>query len=180
VIYVGSRAHHGVGPPSVKPPPSKRALAAVTPCGSCAQGFNPLGSPTNETPNADLAIDNQAGTYWDTQQYYDHKLGKAGTGIYVNFGPGTKQGTPAAYLKIIDATPGFTATIYARHNTPPIRWPDPGWVQVSPPKLVGTNTTIKLTGGNTPFRYFLLWITSLGGHEQLSIDEIYLYRYKSR
>jgi serine/threonine-protein kinase len=179
VVYVGSRAHHGVGPPSVKPPASKRALSPVSPCGSCAQGFNPLGLPTDETPNADLAIDNQAGTYWATQQYYDHKLGKAGTGIYVNFGPGTKQGTTAAYLRIIDATPGFTATIYARHNAPPTRWPDPGWVKVSPSRVVGTNATIKLTSGEVPYRYYLVWITSLGGREQLLIDEIDLYRYKS-
>jgi serine/threonine-protein kinase len=179
VVFVGSRAHHGVGPPSVKPPPSKRALTAVIPCGSCAQGFNPLGLPTDETPNADLAIDNQAGTYWATQQYYDHKLGKAGTGIYVNYGPGTRQGTTGAYLKIIAATPGFTATIYARHNAPPIRWPDPGWVKVSPSTVVGTNTTIKLTSSDTPYRYFLVWITSLGGREQLLIDQIELYRYKN-
>src|SRR5437588_501773 len=142
VVYVGTRAHHGVGALSEKPPASARHLHQVVPCGSCAQGFNPLGSPTNETPNADLAIDDQLGTYWDTQQYYDHKLDKAGTGIYVNFGPGTRQGTTAADLRIIDATPGFTATIYARHDPPPQppRWPDPGWIQISPSTTVGTNT----------------------------------------
>jgi hypothetical protein len=155
-------------------------LTQVVPCGSCAQGFNPLGSPTNETPNADLAIDNQLGTYWDTQQYYDKQLGKAGTGIYVNFGPGTANGTTAAFLKIIDATAGFTATIYARHDRPPIRWPDPGWVQVSPSTVIGTNMSIRLSSGNTAYRYYLVWITNLGGHEQLSIDEIALYRYAGR
>jgi hypothetical protein len=43
--------------------------------------------------------------------------------------------------------------------------------------VVGTNTWIRLSSGNTAYRYYLLWITSLGGHEQLSIDEIALYRY---
>jgi eukaryotic-like serine/threonine-protein kinase len=180
VVFVGLSAHHGTGKLSVKPPPSTRHVSQVVPCGSCASGFNPLGSPTDETPNADLAIDNQLGTYWDTQQYYDHKLDKAGTGIYVNFGPGTTNGTPGAFMKIIDATPGFTATIYARHTAPPMRWPDPGWVQLSPPTTVGTSTWIKLSGGNTAYRYYLVWITSLGGHEQLSIDEVALYRYSSR
>jgi eukaryotic-like serine/threonine-protein kinase len=177
VVWVGSRAHHGTGSLAIKPP--QRSLQPVVPCGTCAQGFNPLGSPTNETPNASLAIDDQLGTYWDTQQYYDHKLNKAGTGIYLNFSTGTAQGTSARDLRIIDATPGFTATIYARHDPPPTRWPDPGWTQVSAPTVVAKSTSIPLTGGDTRYRYYLVWITNLGaGHEQLSIDEIALYRYR--
>src|SRR5579884_3834814 len=89
-VWVGSRAHHGAGKLTTRPP--KRYLQQVTPCGTCASGFNPLGTPTNETPHASLAIDGQPGTYWDTQQYYDHQLNKAGTGIYVNFGTGSQQG----------------------------------------------------------------------------------------
>jgi eukaryotic-like serine/threonine-protein kinase len=174
--WVGSRAHHGVGKLTTKPP--RRYLQQVTPCQTCASGFNPLGTPTNETPNAALAIDGQPGTYWDTQQYYDQKLNKAGTGIYVNFATDSRQGTSARFLQIIDATPGFTATIYARHNAPPIRWPDPGWRRVSATRVVGKNTSIPLTSGHTRYRYFLVWITDLGGHQQISIDEIALYTYR--
>ena len=173
IALVGLDAHHGTGKLPVKPPPSTRRLVQVSLCGSCAHGFNPLGSPTNETPNAGLAIDNQPGTYWDTQQYYDHRLNKAGTGIYVDASPGTT----AATLQIIDATPGFDVTIYARHDPPPIQWPAPGWTQVSAPTIVGTKTGIPLTGHNTRYRYFLVWITSLGTHELLQIDEVTLYRY---
>jgi hypothetical protein len=176
IAWVLTRAHHGTGNLPVKPPQhGHQSLHQVSPCGTCASGFNPLATPTNETPNSGLAIDNQFGTFWDTQQYYSHKLEKAGTGIYVNFGPGTTNGTTARDLRIIDATPGFTATIYARHDTPPIRWPDPGWIQISSPTTVAKTTTITLTSGSTPYRYYLVWITSLGGHEQLSIDEIVLY-----
>jgi eukaryotic-like serine/threonine-protein kinase len=176
IIWAGSRAHHGTGRLAVKPP--RRAPQQVIPCATCASGFNPLGSPSDETPNASLAIDDQLGTYWDTQQYYDHRLDKAGTGIWVNVGTGTRQGATARDLRIIDVTPGFTATIYARHNAPPTppHWPDPGWVQISRSAIVGKTTTIPLTSGSTRYRYFLVWITSLGGHEQLSIDEIALYR----
>jgi len=61
----------------------------VSLCQSCAQGFNPLGSPTDEAPeHAGLAIDNNENTVWDTQHYYDNKLDKAGTGIYVQREPG--------------------------------------------------------------------------------------------
>jgi tRNA A-37 threonylcarbamoyl transferase component Bud32 len=172
--WLGTRAHRGTGKLSIKAP--QRHLTQVSLCQACAQGFNPLGTPTNETPNASLAIDNQLNTAWDTQQYYDRKLSKAGMGIYVNASAGATAGTTARVLRIIDATPGFTATIYARNDTPPIRWPDPGWKQISSPTTVQSNTSIPLTSGSTRWRYFLVWITNLGGHEQLSIAEITLYK----
>jgi eukaryotic-like serine/threonine-protein kinase len=177
-VWLASRTHHGTGSLAVKPPTIRgRKLQQVDLCQTCAQGFNPLGTPTDESPNASLAIDNNPTTGWDTQQYYDDKLEKAGTGIYLDTTPGTTDGTTAQRLRIIDATPGFTATIYARHDPPPLRWPDPGWQRVSAPSVVGRDTVIRLTSGNTPYRYYLVWITSLGGHEQLSLDEITLYHY---
>ena len=171
LVWLLTRTHHGTGKLAVTAP--AKSLQQVTVCGTCAQGFNPLGSPPDETPNAGNAVDNQLGTYWDTQQYYDHKLDKAGTGIYVNASPGTS----ARALRIIDVTPGFSVTIYARNATPPLQAPPGnGWTQVSSPTTVGSNTTISLTGGDTRYRYYLVWITSIGGHEQLSLDEIVLYR----
>ena|SRR5579875_2150847 len=176
-LYVATRAHRGTGQLPLTAP--RRSLAQISLCQNCAHGFNPLGNPTDEAPHAEFAIDNQLGTYWDTQQYYDHRLDKAGTGIYVDAGPGTTGGTAVQELRIIDATPGFTVTIYARHTAPPMRWPDPGWVRVSAPVRVGKNTLIPLSSGATRYRYWLVWITSLGGHEQLSIDEVTLYHYVS-
>jgi hypothetical protein len=44
--------------------------------------------------------------------------------------------------------------------------------------VVGQNTSIPLTGRNRRYRYYLVWITNLGGHEQLSIDEIALYTFR--
>jgi serine/threonine-protein kinase len=173
IVWLLSRTHHGTGKLPISPP--KPTLEQVQLCQSCAQGFNPLGVPFDETPHATNAIDNDLNTYWDTQQYYDRKLEKAGTGLYVNASPGTT----AAELRIIDATPGFTATIYARHDAPPhAAPPDNGWTQISAATTVGRNTTISLTGGRTRYRYFLVWITNIGGHEQLSIAEVTLYHYK--
>jgi serine/threonine-protein kinase len=170
-IWLSTRTHHGTGKLAVKPP--ARGLQQVSLGQTSAEGFNPLGNPPNEGGNPNLAVDNQLGTYWDTQQYYDHKLDKAGTGIYVNASPGTA----ARELKIIDVTPGFTVTIYARNDTPPLQAPPGnGWTQISSPTPVGSSTTIQLTSGAVPYRYFLVWITNIGGHEQLSLDEIALYR----
>ncbi len=149
-----------------------RAPSAVTLCASCAFGFNPLGNPTDEHPGASLAIDGDPNTFWNTQTYYDDKLEKAGTGLYLDANPGTT----ARVLRVITATPGFTATVYARNSKPPLKWPDPGWVQVSQPTQITARRDIPLTSGTTRYRYFLLWITSLGGHSSLAIAELTLYR----
>jgi eukaryotic-like serine/threonine-protein kinase len=171
VYWLTTRAHHGAPAIAVKPPPHD--LEQVRLCTTCAHGFNPLGDPKDEAPNASLAIDGQLGTYWETQQYYDHKLDKAGVGLYVDASPATT----VQVLRIIDNTPGFSATIYARGDPPPESWPDSGWTKISAPVTVGTRTDILLTSGNTPYRYFLVWITSLGGREFLQIDEVALYKY---
>jgi serine/threonine-protein kinase len=176
LVWLGSRAHRG--PPTLPIKSPGRHLVQIVPCESCAHGYNPLGTPSDEAPNASFAIDDQLGTYWDTQQYYDRRLNKAGTGIYVDFGTRSQRGTTAKDLEIIDATPGFSATIYARHNQPPIHWPDAGWIRVSPSTRVGKKTTIHLSSGDTRYRYYLVWITSIGEHEQLSIDELALYSFR--
>jgi serine/threonine-protein kinase len=169
--WLATRTHHGTGPLPAKAP--QQALRQVILCESCAQGFNPLGNPINESPDASLAVDNQLNTFWDTQHYYDNKLDKAGTGIYVNASPGVV----ARELRILDATPGFKALVYARNDTPPLKAPPGnGWTQVASPTVVGRNTTIPLNTGGASYRYYLVWITSLAGHQQLSIDELTLYR----
>jgi serine/threonine-protein kinase len=172
VAWLVTRAHHGTGVPSGVTHLHHQALQPVDLCQSCAQGFNPLGNPTNEAPDAALAIDNQPNTFWKTQQYYDHKLDKLGTGIYVDASPGTT----ARGLRIDDVTPGFTVTIYARHNQPPISWPDAGWVAVSASTKVRSSTLIPLHTGRTRYKYYLVWITDIGGHEQLVINELTLFR----
>jgi eukaryotic-like serine/threonine-protein kinase len=167
--WLVTRTHHGTGRP-VTPPPAHH-LAAVPLCQDCAHGFNPLGSPTDEHPDAPLAIDNQPDTFWQTQTYYSAKLGKAGVGIYVDAYPGTA----ARVLQIASDTPGFTATIYARSTTPPLHWPDSGWTQVSAATTVNSHTNVQLTGVTTKYRYYLVWITALGGHTSLSINQVTLY-----
>jgi serine/threonine-protein kinase len=173
VAWLVTRAHHGTGqaPASLIQPLA--ALQPVSLCQSCAHGFNPLGNPLDEAPNASLAIDNTSGTYWDTQLYFDHKLEKAGTGLYVDASPGLV----AKQLRIVDATPGFTVTIYARSDPPPATAAPPsGWTQVSASTQVGSSTAIPLNTQGTSYRYYLVWITDIGGHEQLSLDEVTLYR----
>jgi serine/threonine-protein kinase len=171
VAWLVTRTHHGTGNLPARAPAS--APQQVQLCQSCAQGFNPLGSPTDESPDAGLAIDNNENTVWDTQHYYDNKLDKAGTGIYVNASPGAA----ARQLRVIDATPGFTATVYARNDNPPLKAPPGnGWTPVSSPTVVEKSTTIPLNTSSASYRYYLLWVTNIAGHQQLAIAELTLYR----
>jgi serine/threonine-protein kinase len=170
IVWLATRTHHGTGRLPVTAP--QRQLSQVQLCSTCAFGFNPLGNPTDEHPNAGLAIDNQLNTFWNTQTYFDGKLDKAGVGLYVDANPGTT----ARVLRIITNTPGFTATVYARQTPPPLTWPNSQWVQVSAPTTVDGRQDIHLTSGATSYRYWLVWITSLGNHDDLAIDEVALYK----
>ena len=177
VVWLATRTHHGTGNLNVKAPTSSStsggaALKQVRLCQSCAFGFNPLGSPSNEHPEASLAIDNQLGTAWTTQTYYSGALNKAGVGLYVDARPMTA----ARVLRIFTTTPGFTATIYARKDQPPLTWPDSGWAKISAPTVVSHKQDIQLTGADTKYRFYLVWITSLAGHPSLALDEVTLYR----
>ena len=173
VVWLVPRTHRGTGRPP-QPAPAKH-LAAISPCTSCAHGFNPLGNPTDEHPEASLAIDNQPNTYWNTQFYDNANLNKLGTGLYVDAND-NGHGIVARLVRVTTATPGFTATIYGRNGTPPLHWPDAGWTALSPPTKIAGTQDIHL-GGNVPYRYFLLWITNLGGHNSLAIDEFTIYTY---
>ena len=55
VVVAGHRTHHGTGNLNVKAPSSastsrRPSLTQVRLCQSCAYGYNPLGSPSDEHP----------------------------------------------------------------------------------------------------------------------------------
>ncbi len=168
--WLATRAHHGTGNLAQAPP--SRALTQVQLCQSCAHGFNPLGSPTDEHPDAGLAIDGDVNTAWVTQTYYNATLAKPGLGIYVDASPGVA----ARELTVHTKTPGWTATVYARNTPPPLTWPDPGWQRVSDAITVKGPQPIPLTTDSIRYRYYLVWITGLGGHDQVAINELALYK----
>jgi hypothetical protein len=177
VVWLATRTHHGTGKLAANPPPSSSSSSSapsqVRLCQGCAFGFNPLGKPTYEHLDANLAIDNQVNTAWTTQTYFDGTLNKAGVGIYLDARPMTT----ARVLRIITTTPGFTATIYARKDRPPLTWPDSGWAKVSAPTQVAAKQDIHLLSSqSTAYRFYLVWITELGGHNSLSLDEVTLYK----
>jgi eukaryotic-like serine/threonine-protein kinase len=173
--WLVTHAHHGNGSLAVKPPAvsPRRSLSQVSLCDTCAHGYNPLGNPKDETPHAPLAIDNQLDTYWSTQIYYDGKLDKAGTGIYLSANPGTT----ARVLRVVTNTPGFTATVYASNATPADSWPNPAWTPVSASTTFSRQQqNVGLSSGGGRYRYWLLWITGLGPSHTVQLAELTLYR----
>ncbi len=172
-VWLVTHTHRGTGPPSTPAP-----LGAPTPvhiCSTCAWGYNPLGNPLREHQDqAELAIDGALNTQWTTQSYLNG-LQKPGVGIYLD----AKPGTTARELVIDTPTPGFNAIIYARSTDPPLSpaaAPPTGWTAVGAADNISSTQTISLNTGTTAFRYYLLWITSLGNHQQVAISEMTLYR----
>jgi eukaryotic-like serine/threonine-protein kinase len=142
----------GSSPP---PPAGTVHLRGVT-------AFDPEGSPPGEEHNdtAKYATDNNPTTYWRTEHYNGAQLAKSGVGVVLD------AGRPVALrsLTVSSATPGFTAVIKAGGSTS-----GPFSVD-SAPTTVGSSTTFQLSGKNA--RYYVVWITDLGGNDQVQIQEL--------
>ncbi|MGA9860057.1 MAG: protein kinase [Solirubrobacteraceae bacterium] len=175
VAFLGTHTHHGTG--ALSQPPPKATPHQVGLCNTCAIDYNPdaFSGPKNQNPQLDgFAIDGNPNTAWTTQTYVNDTLGKPGVGLYVDARPGVAAGS----LVIDTTTPGYAVTIYARRTAPNPNVFDPGaghWVKVGAATSVSTKQTIPLSTGGVKYRYYLVWITSLGGHGSVSINEIALY-----
>jgi serine/threonine-protein kinase len=174
IYYLATRTHHGTGKlPQTAP---RATPTQVQLCGSCAHDYNPLapvGAKTQHPGETGLAVDNLRGTAWTTEQYYNG-LQKAGVGLYVDAKPGV-----AARSMVIDtATPGYSVSIYGRKTQPRPAAFDTGpngWTKVGAASNIRSTQTIPLNTNGVSYRYYLVWITGLGSHNQVAINEIALY-----
>jgi serine/threonine-protein kinase len=175
IIYLAGRTHHGTGSLAQTPPPASHGQVNL--CNTCAHDYNPLAisGPRDQNPGTvGLAIDSNVNTAWTTQTYYDGVLGKPGVGLYVTADPGV-----AARSVVLDtSTPGYRVVIYGRTGRPdPSRFdPGPGgWVRIGGAAAVHSHQTIRLSAGGVRYRYYLVWITSLGSRQSAAINELALY-----
>jgi serine/threonine-protein kinase len=118
------------------------------------------GAPGENNRDAKLATDGNATTYWPTERYYDETLGKPGVGLVLHSTGSGKVTT----LVVTTDTPGFTAEVKAGGAED--SFPD----VVSGPQVVSTQTTFTVGGGAHP--YYLLWITDLGAHQVVHVNEV--------
>ncbi|HEY6523178.1 MAG TPA: serine/threonine protein kinase, partial [Solirubrobacteraceae bacterium] len=175
LVFLAGHTHHGTG--GLAQPPPRDTHAQVQLCASCAHDYNPdaTSGPKSQHPEEDgLAVDGNRNTAWTTETYVNDTLGKPGVGIYVDAKPGVAAGS-----MIIDTdTPGYKVTIYARSSRPNPASFDAGpggWVAVGNAPDVHSTQTITLHTGGVRYRYYLVWITSLGSNGHVDINEIALY-----
>jgi serine/threonine-protein kinase len=173
-LYLAGRTHHGTGNLTQAPPPAAHRQIAL--CGTCAHDYNPLATsgPRNQHPGqTGLAIDANINTAWTTETYFAG-LGKPGVGLYVTANPGV-----AARSMALDTnTPGYTVVIYGRRTHPNPNTFDPGpngWIRLGGVAAVRSRQNIRLHTAGGRYRYYLVWITSLGSHQAVAINEIGLY-----
>jgi serine/threonine-protein kinase len=173
-LYLAGRTHHGTGDLPQSPPPATHHQVGL--CGTCAHDYNPLATsgPKNQHPGqTGLAIDTNVNTAWTTETYFAG-LGKPGVGLYVTASPGV-----AARSLVLDTnTPGYSVVIYGRraHPDPATFETGPnGWVRVGAIASVNRKQNIRLHTGGVRYRYYLVWITSLGNHQSVAINEVALY-----
>ena len=170
IAWLLTRAHHGS--PRLPQAPPRAAPEQVLQCQSCAHDFDPLGDNKVEHPDqVGFAVDGQLDTKWTTETYLNAQLGKAGVGLYVTFNPATT----ARAMRIDTDTPGFAVQVFGRTTKPPLVWPDSGWHLIGAAAHVKRRQDIALTSGTTKYSYYLMWITGLGGNDQVAINELALY-----
>ncbi len=175
MIFLAGRAHHGNGNlPQAAPPASH---GQVHPCATCAHDYNPdatSGPKTQNPGEVGLAIDNNRNTAWTTQIYYYGLQSKPGVGLYVDAAPGVA----ARSMAIDTSTPGYAVQIYGRRTSPNPDVFDPGpsgWVRVGGSANVHATQNLPLHTAGVKYRYYLVWITSLGSRQQAAINEVALY-----
>ncbi|MDX6467442.1 MAG: eukaryotic-like serine/threonine-protein kinase [Gaiellaceae bacterium] len=130
-------------------------LAAVT-------GYDPQGTGGEHDADASKATDGNPSTFWYTEHYSSPDFGglKHGVGLVLDAGRATK----VARVTIASDTPGFTAEIETGTS------PSGPFTTVSSSQTVGARTTFTLSGAAD--RYYLVWITSLGSHSSVDVNEV--------
>jgi eukaryotic-like serine/threonine-protein kinase len=131
---------------------------------AAVDAYDPYGSPVGEEHNSEAprATDDDASTYWETETYHSSfaSIGKQGVGLILDAG----RRTQLHEIGIATGTPGFTATIRASDAR------GGPFTAVAPSSTVNDGTTFTIGSGE--HRYYLVWITDLGGNPSVHINEV--------
>ena len=118
--------------------------------------YDPQGGDGEHNNDAHLATDGNASTYWQTQTYFDAPslAGKRGVGLVLDAGRDVQLHT----LRFTSGTPGFTAEILAGDDE---SGPFPDIVSDSQKVPADGHASYTIAAGR--HRYYVIWITRLGG-----------------
>ena len=171
LVVLGSRAEEGTTGNAA--PKRSGALAAVKLQTASVKDFDPYGDDREEhRDDAANAIDGNPGTDWRTESYRGG-LQKPGVGLYVR----TRMPAAATRLSVITATPGWQAEVYAANSLPAEL---AGWRKVAERTTVGETHRIRVDTAGRRYRYYLVWIVSLGSGSSASILELTLQQRQQR
>jgi eukaryotic-like serine/threonine-protein kinase len=170
IAWLATRTEPGPGPASA---PKSPGLSQVALGGSAAQDYDPEGDGEESHGQVRNAIDGNRTTSWDTEIYSGGFAGsrKKGVGLYVDAG----KSIAARKLTLVSSTPGYEARIYAS-NTVPDDITSKDWSPVSSRVKVMQDERIPLDTAGRPFRYYLVWITTLPPGNRADLRELALYR----
>jgi serine/threonine-protein kinase len=180
LVLAAGHTHRGTG---VASGAGAAGLRAVGLSQTAAHGYNPFGTGPENRDRIQNVVDSDPNTSWSTEQYYGgtlQKPGGVGTGLYIDASPGVI----AKAIEIDTTTPGFAVQVYAAGSEPPsLPYGDStplvarGWRgPFGASSSVAGRQRIRL-GVSRPFRYYLLWLTTLpAGRQSASISGITLYR----
>jgi hypothetical protein len=126
--------------------------------------YDPIGGDGEHDADAPKATDGDPSTYWPTESYRTApSLGKAGVGLVLDAG----RQVDLHQLSFTTSTPGLTAEILAGNSAS-----GPFNAVVGPSRQVGGERAEYTIGGGA-YRYYVIWITQLGGgFRNAHIDEV--------
>jgi eukaryotic-like serine/threonine-protein kinase len=184
IVLVAAAGHAHRGAAVAQDIDSRPGLEAIALSQTAAHDYNPFGTGPESRDQVDNVVDGDPSTTWTTEQYYDGTLKKAGgvgLGVYLDAAPHVL----AKAIEIQTPTPGFAAQVYVANridlelpygNSTPLTargWQGP----VGSSGYVHDGERVQLHLPGRPFRYYLLWMTSLApGKQSTTIDDLTLFR----
>ncbi|HLL91893.1 MAG TPA: protein kinase [Solirubrobacteraceae bacterium] len=184
IVLVAAAGHAHRGAAAAQDIDSRPGLEAIALSQTAAHDYNPFGTGPENRDQVDNVVDGDPSTSWSTEQYYDGTLKKAGgvgLGVYLDAAPHVL----AKAIEIQTPTPGFAVQVYvADHidlelpygNSTPLAargWHGP----VGSSSYVHNGERVALALPGRPFRYYLLWMTSLPpGMRSATIADLTLFR----
>jgi eukaryotic-like serine/threonine-protein kinase len=181
LIAAAQHAHSGTGVAS-----GVHGSAGLQPVAlgqTAAHDYNPFGTEPENRDRVQNVIDSDPNTVWSTAHYYEGTLkkpGGVGVGVYLDAAPSLA----ARAVEIQTPTPGFDVQIYGANKIDlSYAYGDPtplsarGWQgPLASADDVRNRQRITLKG-NSSYRYYLVWMTTLPPGQQLaSISEITLFK----
>ncbi len=181
IVLAAQQAHKGTGvPPDVH---ASSGLQPVQLSQTAAHDYNPFGTEPENHDRVQNVVDSDPNTTWSTAHYYEGNLkkpGGVGVGVYLDASPRVA----ARALEIQTPTPGFDVQVYAADkinlsyaygNSTPLT--ERGWHgPLASVDGVKGSQRIAIPGG-TPYRYYLVWLTTLPpGEQSAAISELTLFK----